>query len=577
MSQGIPRIKEFPADNRYWRIDWFGAIERNPNVPTEPFFQIIISPLIEEHLIDAAPNQLASVKSVINKEQKTIRVGIGQLPLVTIGSIWLNGICQSSKAGTVDTFHNLLVSSETTQVISASHEVNGQRLIPFHYYRFGGAGLNTKLIAITWEGDPFGIIIPMLELIRFYYAVSTDMAHTIFSGNLKHDISAVINPEKSGSIPEESRCILGIRKHYSDEDGWVLGRILNSKEAWAGATQPHDLMMKQALNRAQVYVESQFPFTDTTNLKVRTKKIQSLGENNWRHLVLSIDHCTGPFPFTNLTLDRDNSNIRANEETDRPPEDKKPAFSKPANKDSDGKKPLHSEEEPNRNCSKESIALPTDRFLAITGKKADKPEKEQCEYMSKLAIPSKETPSEQLGTGQGAHNSSNTGTGQVAPIRTRRQAIPASFETFESAITYLNQKGGFQAKIRTLDEFTEVIPLTKPANARQWSYLDSASKCRRQVIAADICHNNNWFTLIEFELRKSDKCNVALIKKEGGIFLSNRQLHFLLIQAANKKGIWTNIAKPAMLDLKLVTMKHTWSSPQHLSESITKKLYELKI
>ena len=60
MSQGIPRIEEFPGDDRYWRVDWFGAIERNPNVPSEPYVQLVISPLIQNEDIHSTAKHLAS-------------------------------------------------------------------------------------------------------------------------------------------------------------------------------------------------------------------------------------------------------------------------------------------------------------------------------------------------------------------------------------------------------------------------------------------------------------------------------------------------------------------------------------
>lgn len=81
------RIKEFPDDGRIWRIDWFGGIERNVQVPTEPKNQLIISPAR-----DSAIN-FASTNAVDDDERKTITIGVGQLSLVSIGSLWQNQRC----------------------------------------------------------------------------------------------------------------------------------------------------------------------------------------------------------------------------------------------------------------------------------------------------------------------------------------------------------------------------------------------------------------------------------------------------------------------------------------------------
>lgn len=42
--KGIPGIKEFPSDNRYWRVEWFGAVQLNPRLAREPAPQVIIPP-----------------------------------------------------------------------------------------------------------------------------------------------------------------------------------------------------------------------------------------------------------------------------------------------------------------------------------------------------------------------------------------------------------------------------------------------------------------------------------------------------------------------------------------------------
>lgn len=571
MSAGIPRIKEFPADNQYWRVDWFGAIKQNPNIPTEPYLQIIISPLRENVSIHFPSNELAATIITDLEKRKTILVGAGQLPLISIGSIWRNGVCQSAKAGTTETIYNLEVSAENTKVITGGHKVDGSYLISPKYYTFGKA-TGAKLLAIEHEGDPYGVLIPMVELVRSYYALSTDLAHALFAGHYKHDINQVVNPEKCGFIESENRCVVHLRQHLRDEDGWIVGRILNSIEAWQGATLPHDTMIRTAMNRQLSYIESQFPFSGTTNLTVRQKRIKSPGENNWHTLVLSIEQCTCPFPFSDMLLDRDNNNNKADPDTDLPRDQKKPAFPNKDRKTSKGNKPLQSDKEPDNECSNERIPLPTDKFTALAGKEPEKPTKEQCEYMSKPVAPMPNKPAGDLGTGKGGKNQNGTGKGNIDQHRTRRKGLPASFSVFEESISLLNLKQGFRARLRQPEESTEYIPLTKPADQRQWSYLDSATFTRRQVIVADILTADKWYSLIEFELRKTDRCNVALCSIETGQYISNQLMIRILFQAARKRGVWQNIEQLRHLSVDIESMKHTWSSESDFCTSIHTKI-----
>jgi hypothetical protein len=557
MAGNIPRIKEFPADDSYWRIDWFGAIERNPNVPSEPYVQIIISPLMQNEDIHSSAKKLASTHVTAYSDQRVIKIGVGQLPLVSIGSIWLNGYCQSVKAGKSEYINNLLINDRTIRIIPGNHKEEGKNLIPYDAYRIG-KGFMANLIAVERDNDPFGLIIPVMELIRFYYAVSTDMAHIIFSGDLKHQPNNILNPEKCGFLEEENRCILHLRQHLSNEDGWVIGRILSCEEAWQGATLPHDTMMRDSLNTKFSHPESFFPFSGLTNLKVRGKYIKaqdSRSKSGWRYLVLGIEHCSAPFPFDNLTAGRDNDAGQSEGEDKLSDEEKATAFPVSRHKASDGQKPFQSTNEPDQIKINEHIPLPTDRFGAIAGQKIDKPQKDQCRYISRLRIAPKQDESESLGTGQGNSGGSEASRGHIDQTRTRKKALPASFEVFKEAIVLLNQIEGTQASIRSEDEATAYIPLTKPANKRQWSYLDSSTRIRRQVIIADIYFQQRWYSLIEFELRDSDKCKVALISNNNGEYYSNYQISHLLSQLATEKGIWINCRIFLEETINIVTMK----------------------
>lgn len=334
MSQGIPRIEEFPSDNRYWRVDWFGAIERNPNVPSEPYVQLVISPLLRNEDIHSTAKHLASTHVTDYEKQRVISIGVGQLPFVSIGSVWLNGNCQAVKAGALQYFNNLPINDKTVRTVPGNHQVEDKNLIPYDGYRTG-KGFMANLVTIERDEDPYGMLIPAMELIRFYYAVSTDMAHVVFSGDLKHRPHNVVNPEKCGFDEEDYRCILHLRQHLSDEDGWVIGRILSSDEAWRGATLPHDVMMRDSLNKKFLHPESGFPFSGVTDLRVRGKFVRakdSVSKSGWRYLVLGIENCSAPFPFEKLTVGRDNDASQSEGEDELSDEEKKPAFAPPKHK-----------------------------------------------------------------------------------------------------------------------------------------------------------------------------------------------------------------------------------------------------
>ncbi|ASY78665.1 hypothetical protein BJK05_01040 [Pectobacterium polaris] len=71
--KGISGFKEFPSDNQYWRADWFGSIQPNPKMPSEPALQVIITPFKTPDIKTLTPNKLASASSSLMdyNEQRT--------------------------------------------------------------------------------------------------------------------------------------------------------------------------------------------------------------------------------------------------------------------------------------------------------------------------------------------------------------------------------------------------------------------------------------------------------------------------------------------------------------------------
>jgi len=566
--KGIPRIKEFPSDNRYWRVDWFGAIQPNPKLPREPVLQIVITPFKTPDISALPPNKLASASSglVDYTEQQTICIGTGQLPAVCVGSIWRNSECQQQLAGQLTEFKGLEISEHTSQVLNASAKEHNQYIIPYTHYKFGKDGYFSKMVAVEYGGDPYGILIPMAELVRFYYAVSTNLADVIFSGDLKHNLHAVLNMEHTWSEPEEQREVIGLRQRFSDQDGWILARILNSPEAWSGATAVHDAMLKSRVNGVAAHIESNFPFAGNTNLSARCKMLPTADPNKWRYLVLSLVRCSAAFPFRHLTVYRDNDNNRAKDGEDKPDNEKKPGWGGTRVVPGQQGKPFQSQQAPNKNAATEIFNLPTDRFGDIAGKEPDKPTKEQCEYRSATIVrPPVDT--NQLSSAQGDNADSTVGTGRLNSTYERARALPAGFDTFIKAIEHLNTYEGFSAKIREPDELTRYIPLTKPEGYRQWSYLDSARSLKRRVLIADIQSNNNYLAAIEFEQRPNEKYQMGIVTYLVPQKADSISLHRILTQLTGVKGVWSNILPSARE--KVSSIKHNWTTLEKLTESIS--------
>lgn len=564
----IPRIKEFPRDGRFWRVDWLGALEPNPKVTTEPFFQVILSPFHSDPS-SLPPDKLSSVTVTDPDQQEVARIGIGQLPLIDIGSVWRDGIHQGIFAGVSEEFTNLRIDNQTVLVVSAVHKEDGLNIIPYRYYRVGKAGAGSLLVAVEQNGDPYGILIPAMELIRFYYAVSTNLAHALFSGALQHNPDSIIHADRTWYQEEDDRVILGLRQQFTDEEGWVIARILHSKIAAEYCRKIYDGVVKEVINKKYLHVTSGFPFIGNTNLRARIKRFPGADGSKWRRLVLSLEHCTAPMPYSELTVIRDNDGRKANPATDIP-ENQKKAYTRDIAPKSSGKElALQSSKDTNASLSNVILTVASNRFGALAGREPDKPTKEQCDYKSG-GLSNKDFAIDALGTGTGGYGTDEKAIQKVniAPERNRRKAAAPSFELFIAAVEHLNQQHGISAYIREAGPELEFMPLTKPAGKWQWAYLDSGRRERRHVVIANITIEDQYFCLIEFQLRNNEHCTVSLISS-GQRMLRDGELHEILFKCSSKNGVWKNIGD---IGLDIIQLRHTWTSHVEFSGAVSDRM-----
>ncbi len=568
MRETLPGISEFPCDGKVWRVDWLGGIERNHQVPTEFTIQVIITPVTLGNINHIVP------RSDINKDLKTIKIGVGQLPIVTIGSLWQNGNRLTETAGHRKVFESVNISDSTVQLIRSDALVNdAQRILRVEYHPIGRSGWPSMCLAIEWQDDPYGIILPVAELIRFYYASSTDLAKAIFSGDFNHNLNSIVNPSYCRFDEQEKRCFLKLRREFSNNDGYIIGRILNSREAFAGATQVHDSMLLDATkNMLCAYPKSSFPFKGSTTLTARIRTMAS-PFNEIRYIIFALQYCTGDFPYKAITCDRDNNNTRSEEDINDQPDVPAYSTSRTSSKLSQDAK-FQSEKEGSNFIQPVQVSQSENRFSALLGMQIDIPVKESMPYSNTCWARPLGLTTDKLGTSGGVYSDTLITPTSIGIINPRVPPLPANFDIFRRMVHYLTGLPGYQAAIRAPEFPIEFIPLTKPSYKRQWSYLDFRGKSRRRLIIAEIEFNNNAYCAIEFERRAAESFRIAIITTTTGVRLDSKPLSEILLLLANKEGRWENI-DTLPPNIKLALLKHTWSSIDQFANAVVQKIQSI--
>ena len=573
----VIQIKEFPNDGRVWRIDWFGAVRKNDNVPTEPTIDVYLRP------VSVTDKTSIADFGWLNKERICCTIGVGQLPVLTIGSLWKNGKLLDYQVIVPSNLPNVNIAEDSVRLIEAAHKDQTGYIINKAAFDIGGFknGLSARCLAIESDGDPYSIIIPVAEVIRFYYAISTNLAKIAFLGSYETNFDQIIG-ERCGFDSKTKILIIHLRQWLYDNEGWVLGRILRDKNAQQGFFQIHRSLVKQSVRKYhQPMPETNFPFQGKTDWAARCLSFTSGGKV--RTLILELLRCTAPFPFSNLVVIRDNDGRQASPETDLPESNKRPYLRNQRLKSGTSKK-LHSIEEPVQNMKRMVIDYVKERFGDLWNKELIKPEKEFCNYRKTdlLFLPPSESTTA-LGTGDGTSGQSKTApisisinVGKETDIaqkprsHSRSEALPATFENMMAAVRYLSenyQDKGVTAKVWP----TLYMPLTSNRSS-QWSYLDTSAtttnlvKTPRRVLIAELNIDNMLFWLVEFEQRESESLTAAMIY--GASSMKAEEIKKILHLLARSKGIWKNIPPHGRFHIR--PMKHSWPSIEEYASSIYK-------
>ena len=565
MPAKVPPIKEFPKDGRDWRIDWLGAVERTPS---EALIEVFLSPV-------KSGIRWPREQKHFDTETAHVRIGVGQLPFLAIGSIWRNGTKQQQSAGYLEALQDIFIGSDSVRLVNAGTKLATDRwLIPPFEHRLPKETWLSQCLAIEHKGDPFGVLLPVAEAIRFYYAVSTDLAHITFSGALHLYRDSVIDRSMSGMLSNHDRMVLKLRKWVADDDGWIIGRVLGDPLASAGIARVYHSLMRTTANAKRAFPECGLPFEGSTYWKFRGIPLKGGGRESNRWLIFEIMRCGAPFPYQELEVIRDNDSRKGDPETDLPEEEKRPAWAGPQRVPVlSSKSDLRSGEQTDAGLQRIQIHSAHERFDALLGKSVIKSKKGKCQYKS--ASFRENVIVNALGTGDTDAGQSEVGPAEVEWVRDaeiqRRKGVPASLEAMLAVVQALNTMPGVRANVRVRSPEIACLPPSKPSRHKQWSYLDFESKRWRQVVVVDIVYGDQCASLIEFEARQSEHFVAGLIVHEHSRLLSNSAISDILKQLVSVRGVWANVLAQSWV--RLIRLKHTRPSPSDFAAAIFKACF----
>lgn len=526
-----------------WMLDWFGGLVDNPKDVKNPIIECILTPCT------FSPDRPSGLIRHVGRQVPTT-IGCCAINAIGTGRQYIDGkfaplnLASGSPEETI-TFQfdpqrdGSIKETMLEQVgVHDSFALINKRLVGEGFESpvklvdgFLTSTNNTRSPdqnASARHPVSFRVMFHELEIIRFYYTNSQCLVRAVFNDSFQGDniYKDVIYTEHQGPhyIFDENKCRLEYRFDFYRVDAQIIGRILFEPTGTAlrGVRRVYQSMHASKLNelnsRKTAYPRTHFPYVEKAELMLTGRRLRLL-DNTFVFVVHRIESCDVPFPYENLSVQRE---IEPGGDIKAPP-GSPPAFGgRPPQVSGPGQKGGELDTEgPPLNGSGFAECLPeTRRFLGLSKTRLFVEKPRPNTHTSSGRPWSKFDPR------LTKSSPGNPTSGQSEAINQKIYDImeggdpPVDLDTFIAILSGLQVKHS-SWKILTIpagpagwkDPATNVTYTGFPAVAcpemttvmRQFSFLDKEKKKRRRVVCARILVCEKFLYLLEAERRRNDE------------------------------------------------------------------------
>jgi len=288
----------FPDDGRLWRVEWFGRLERNFREPFNHFLEVTLRRLRKRHRgIDVT---LADALDVDPGHLYKAYIEISDLPYVHIGSIWRDGKYVASPEYSLFESDQLTFSETTIRIASPDglDQIAAEDgALPPESRPVGCDPHQARFLAVEVSGDPCGLIIPVMEVVRFYYCPSPEITSRLFRGPFDLIANEIFNVLHTGLDPD-GLCRACFRNDTPTTAARIAAILGTSEYAKRQVRRIYDTILVSHVTSGVPVVEALPPFEGNANLKARGAWFESGGRR--RFLAYQILESNLPLPGRKL-------------------------------------------------------------------------------------------------------------------------------------------------------------------------------------------------------------------------------------------------------------------------------------
>lgn len=227
--------------------------------------------------------------------------------MLRVGDIWRNGELEARPDYQLESFPDLEISNATATLIKAGLNLDNQGfLLPLAEHPWHMQCTQSYCVAVELPENR-RLIIPCMELIRFYFGSSSNLISKLFLPPLERE-SLYTNATFDRRT---ARLKLELAEKVSGASAVDIGRLHMDPIAWRAAAQIGASALKASVAGRSIFPQAFFPFEGKTTLIAAGKWLSFADREKATFLVYNLRSCSHPFPFKSLRYEVKNSRARS--------------------------------------------------------------------------------------------------------------------------------------------------------------------------------------------------------------------------------------------------------------------------
>lgn len=567
-------IPELERDSYIWRFDFAGNLRVDTiHHTTEPLVRLHFTRLKDNWKPGrGSPYTATNVyrDNQRRKIRKELYCGVGLLQILPAGCVCLRGewfYHEAPPKENIKRFKKVRISRDTAR------PANG--VLP--------ANKRTEYLLISHNQNGYdGLIIPMMEIIRFYYTRTTRFMAMLFTPEIGQLDRNIANIKESRHINDgRGTYRVQLRPKMLDIDAPVIARIVADKEiAHRAASMIRNdyILNRQKHGNDDIPPTAKIPFEGETNL---TASGVSFISGSLRYFyVIRLLKCSHPFPWKRLEIGRDNDG-----RSDKTKDITKPEAYIGSRNDGnfsangDNRPILSYDDNADINRRLYEICSREERYTDLVNKEIARPPKKPSKARAGENKPPSVGSEDIVTTGPATTQGTQVGNIEITTTEESNMEWQTS-SLCREVIERIEREGNYHVKTVAINNRKgsnlSYFPTRRADNSLiSWSFLDRKRKQRRKALLVELCslYDGTYLYLLETERRKGKSEAYCLLIIYQDSFLpveNNAHKDFLAALAENKFSKYRKIASD--MELNVIAVKHTSLGNKKYAERICKHL-----